>query len=186
MSSKERFICFYKSRITRPGSEELLDWLSNESNFFLDPASSKHHLAIPAGLCIHSINVFERLGWLCWKHHCTNPEFNYDNESVAICGLLHDLCKADTYQCSEHLNDQGLITFTYTKNDSFPFGHGEKSVYIINKFMKLTDEEALAIRYHMASWNEWEKNDAGRVFEKSTLAFLLHVADEWATFVDEV
>ncbi len=54
------------------------------------------------------------------------------------------------------------------------------------QFMKLTDEEAQAIRFHMGPWNCEEKQDAGKAFEKNPLAFFLHFADSAATFLDEV
>lgn len=189
---KDEFVQIYNTYIHRDGASELLDYLENSSNFFIDPASTKYHLCAPEELAHHSLNVYKRLKWLCsaeslWRYSneiTKHVEELRSSESITICGLLHDLCKADTYEIDSEKSTYDKIV--YKKNDTFPFGHGEKSVYIINKFMKLTDEEALAIRYHMASWNEWEKNDASRVFEKNTLAFLLHVADEWATFVDEV
>ena len=70
-------------------------------------------------------------------------------------------------------------------NEKFVFGHGEKSVYLITKYMELTDEEAQAIRFHMSSWVENDKAMAGKVFATNKLAWLLHVADEMATYWDE-
>ena len=172
----DEFITTYRTLIHRDGAEELLEYLCNSSNFFLDPASTKYHLCKRGGLIEHSLVVFHRLKWLC----AIDPlgSRSPDEESIAIVSLLHDLCKADTY--IEQSDG------TYKKHDKFPFGHGEKSVYLISKYMKLTDAEAIAIRYHMGSWNEWEKSDAGTVFQHFPLAFFLHVADEYATFVDEV
>ena len=74
----------------------------------------------------------------------------------------------------------------YSWDDPFPYGHGEKSVYLIQKYMQLTDEEALAVRYHMSTWQEKDsKSSIGKVFETNSLAFLLHIADEMATNFDE-
>ena len=73
----------------------------------------------------------------------------------------------------------------YTIREQFIFGHGEKSVYLINKFMDLTDEEAQAIRFHMGSFNETDKNNVGQVFAQSPLAFFLNMSDGAATFLDE-
>lgn len=212
MSYKEEFIEIFTKLIHRTGADKLLDWLIDHSNFFQDPASTKYHLDRPEGLVEHSINVYKRLKWLCEVESARNPKFRENcpsEETIAIVGLLHDLCKADTYKKSpknfknydvsavaaadswqvKHDSGGDFVWDTrmeYVKDDPFPFGHGEKSVYIINQYMKLTEQEAMAIRFHMASWNENEKNDAGRWFEKDTFAFLTHVADECATFVDEV
>lgn len=187
MSYKEEFIEIYTNNISRSGSQELLYFLENQSNFFNDPASTKYHLAKPGGLVEHSVHVYKRMHWLAtledlWSSIQDTEPHSLGDSSIAIVALLHDLCKADTYT---YLLRPDYDSNSYKKEDPFPFGHGEKSVYIINKFMQLTDAEALAIRYHMSSWNEGEGNTAGRVYEKNLLAFLLHVADEYATFVDE-
>lgn len=179
LESKEAFISVFKSNIKRPGAENLLRYME-ESGFFEDPASTKYHLATKGGLCKHSLNVYARLLLLSASENSNYPNFQMAKslslESVAIVALLHDLCKAGTY---------GKRDGKYYSADPFPYGHGEKSVYLIQKYMQLTDEEAMAIRYHMGSWNEGDKANAGKVFEKYPLAFLLHVADEFATFMDE-
>lgn len=210
LNADKLFISTYNQRIHREGSQELLNHLQKETTFFEDPASTKYHLDYPGGLVEHSMNVFYRLDWLCNHEpsfHC-NSNVHFDTESIAIVSLLHDLCKCGTYKkeyetCVNYnisstlddtetfIDNNGMSYFLdkkirYTKDDKFPFGHGEKSVYMITQYMKLTDEEALAIRYHMGSWNSEEMQDAGSVFRNNTLAFLLHVADEYSTFVDEV
>lgn len=73
----------------------------------------------------------------------------------------------------------------YIHDDKLPYGHGEKSVYIASGFMKLTREEAMAIRWHMGPWQDGEKQEAGRAFAMYPLALLTHVADMQATFIDE-
>lgn len=209
MNFKEQFINIYTSNIQREGAEDLLKYLES-SSFFEDPASTRYHLDRPEGLVEHSIDVYNRLHWLCAVESSHNSKFTKPTEeSIAIVGLLHDLCKANTY-VKEIKNFKNYDTdaianaydavvrqdshgeyiwdskIGYRKEDNFIYGHGEKSVYLISKFMKLTDEEAFAIRYHMASWNEHEKDDASRCFSRYEFAMLTHMADEFATFVDEV
>lgn len=129
-------------------------------------------------------------------------------ESIVIVGLLHDLCKIGCYRQEiknqktydpekvsgaqkwqiKHDSQGDFIWESvsgYKFDDPLPFGHGEKSVWIISKFMPLTDEEAFAIRYHMGPWVDGEKQDCGKAYEMYELAMLLHMADEFATFVDE-
>ena len=63
-----------------------------------------------------------------------------------------------------------------------PYGHGEKSVYIISGFMKLTREEAFAIRYHMGFAGTEDARNVGSAFELYPLAFALSTADMEATY----
>lgn len=137
MTGEEQFKELYRRYIHREGAEELLEWMERETDFFTAPASTKHHLAYPGGLVEHSVNVFRELRKVVIDNEPTM-------EAVAICALLHDLCKANTY-VREHHAGPGEV-YSYVKKDSFPMGHGEKSVYLIARFMKLEDEEALAIR----------------------------------------
>ena len=74
---------------------------------------------------------------------------------------------------------------TYEFADDLPYGHGEKSVYIITGFMKLTREEAFAIRYHMGFSGIEDKRSISEAFEMFPLAFALSVADMEATFFME-
>ncbi len=160
----------------RPGAAELLTYLIAQG--FLDaPASTKYHGSYKGGLAEHSLNVFERL---------MNSEASdeYDNQTLAIVALLHDVCKTDQYIRQE---TDGKETYAYNE-DAFPAGHGEKSVFIIQRFMNLTDAEILAIRWHMGAFDEAVKGgcrDINAAYEKSKLAVCLHIADMEATYIDE-
>lgn len=132
----------------------------------------------------------DRLEYLCHEETKFNKEFTMPSfESIAICGLLHDLCKVNLYKTEmrNRKNEQGRWEQypCYIHDDKLPYGHGEKSVYIASGFMKLTMEEAMAIRWHMGPWPDGEKQEAGRAFEMYPLALLTHVADMQATFIDE-
>jgi Predicted HD-superfamily hydrolase len=191
---KEKFLEIYRENITRPGSEEFLKWLES-TDFFEAPASTRFHLSCPGGLVEHSIHVYERLRKLYniekYGDLSTMTVFP-EAETVAICGLLHDICKANFYsvEMRNRKNDQGKweqYPF-YVVNDQLPYGHGEKSVYIISSFMKLSREEAMAIRWHMGfSDTEFKGGgfSVGNAFEKFPLAVLTHIADLQATYLDE-
>ena len=205
---KDLFIRRFRETITRPGAEDLLAWLE-KSDFFDAPASTRFHLARPGGLVEHSIHVYERLKQLCECEALNNDSFKEPPpETIAVVGLLHDLCKvgvyiqepknqktydpqkvaaASSYQVKhDQLGDFIWETVMgYRFEDSLPYGHGEKSVYIISGFMKLTREEAFAIRYHMGPWQDGEKQNAGRAFDLFPLALLTHMADMLATHMDE-
>lgn len=71
-------------------------------------------------------------------------------ETVAILGLLHDVCKVNVYheenKRRKHPDSGAWEDYKgYTYRGSLPLGHGEKSLFLIARFMPLTDEEALAI-----------------------------------------
>lgn len=185
---KERFIEIYKKNIHREGSEKLLDYLiSGGSDFFTAPASTKYHGSYEGGLLEHSLNVYDCLvNYLERTRTKEVYNMNYTDENIAIAALLHDLCKMNFYKTDfrNSKNEQGVWEKVpyYTIDDQLPYGHGEKSVYIITGFMRLTREEAFAIRYHMGFSGIEDKNTIGRVFEQFPLAFALSVADMEASY----
>ena len=193
MSEKDEFIRIYTENIHRDGADKLLEWLKN-SDFFTAPASAKYHSAHEGGLCEHSLNVYSRLNNLITssKVEIINPKGISISETVAICGLLHDICKVNLYVKENKSRKTGKMLpngkpewkdYTgYAVNDQVPYGHGEKSVYIISGFMHLTREEAFAIRFHMGDYADKNTPKAFRMFP---LALMLHIADLEATFIDE-
>ena len=193
---KDRFIEIYRDKITRAGADKLLNWIES-TDFFEAPASTRFHLARPGGLAEHSVHVYERLRELVGFEKEYSDKFclssTIDDETIAVCGLLHDICKANFYdvEMRNRKNAQGQweqYPF-YVVNDQLPYGHGEKSVYIASGFMKLTREEAMAIRWRMGAFDDSVKGGSyamGGAFEKFPLALLLHIADMQATYLDEV
>lgn len=110
-------------------------------------------------------------------------------ESIALCALFHDLCKVDIYKTEmrNKKNAQGQweqVPF-YTIEDAFPVGHGSKSVYIMNRYLKLTDIETAAIAYHMGFSYGDDARTVGNVFGRFPEAFALSIADMEATYFVE-
>lgn len=208
---RDRFIEIYKEHITRPGADNLLEWL-DRTDFFEAPASTLFHLSRPGGLVEHSINVYTRLRALYEAELTRGLEglismTAQNEETVAICGLLHDVCKVDVYRQEPknqktydpekvraaqkyQVKHDGMGDFIwetvigYKFDDYLPYGHGEKSVYIISGFMKLTREEAMAIRWHMGPDGDGWRT-VGEAFNRFPLAVLTHLADIQATYLDE-
>ncbi|ANU48490.1 hypothetical protein ADH76_10135 [Enterocloster clostridioformis] len=186
---KTRFRNAFTTYVHRDGAAELLDFL--ESNGFYEaPASTKHHGAFPGGLAAHSVNVFERLAWIAAEEAKKTETF--DVEQLAVVSLLHDICKMDAYKLADkwEIDENGkwqqIQRYTYTKK--FPIGHGEKSVILILRFMELTEEEMLAIRWHMGPYDFYAKGggyDLNNAFKQCKLAVMLHLADMMATHFDE-
>ena len=172
----------YFNYIKRPGAADLLQWM-DANGFFEAPASKRHHGAEPGGLAQHSINVCRRLIQMNAEEERRQQSLNYDLETLAICGLLHDLCKIDAYR---KVGFEGINEYQLTKN--FPAGHGEKSVILILQFMHLTQEEILAIRWHMGQYDFYARGggyDLDNAFHQCKLAVMLHLADMMATHFDE-
>jgi len=191
MDNKEKFIEIYKNNIKREGSEALLNYLLSEnSDFFTAPASTRFHLSCESGLLTHSLNVYECLSQYLKRPYAKEKfKLDYSDETIAIVSLLHDLCKINCYKQSFRnvKDDEGrwIKVPSYDFSDSLPYGHGEKSVYIITGFMKLTREEAFAIRYHMGFSGTEDIRNVSAAFEQFPLAFALATADMEATYYIE-
>lgn len=188
MSAKEEFIEIYRENIRREGADKLLEYLmSPSSDFFTAPASTRYHGAYEGGLVEHSLNVYECLcDYLARERVQELYGIEASEETVAIVSLLHDLCKMNFYKKSfRNVKDENGVwnkVPTYEIDDRLPYGHGEKSVYIVSGFMRLTREEAFAIRYHMGFSGNEESRDVGKAFEMFPLAFALSTADMEASY----
>ncbi len=189
LTDKDDFIKIYNEKITRDGADKLLEFLE-KSDFFTAPASTRYHGAYEGGLLRHSLNVYECLvEYLARERVREKYGLNVSEETAAIVALLHDICKVNFYTVSmrnaknEQTGQWEKVPY-YTINDRLPYGHGEKSVYMISGFMRLSREEAMAIRWHMGfSYGAVEeRNTIGRAFETYPLAFALSVADMEASY----
>lgn len=182
---KEEFIQIYKDNIKREGADKLLDYLC-QSDFFIAPASARYHSSYDGGLAQHSINVYHCLADYMNRPRVRNTyALDCSDETIAIVALLHDLCKIGCYKAGvRNVKENGVWKQvpTYNFEDPMPYGHGEKSVYIINGYMRLSREEAFAIRYHMGFSGNEDKGMVGKAFEMFPLAFALSTADMEATY----
>ena len=184
--SAERFLEIYTRFIHRPGAENLLRWLKS-TDFFTAPASTRFHGSYEGGLCEHSAHVWEEMVRLLRAY----PEVSASGETVAIITLLHDLCKIGCYKTElRNKKEDGVWRSVpyYTFNEDFCYGgHGSKSVFLAQSHMTLTPEEAVAINCHMGFSDRGPGDfSLGAAYEQYPLAWLLHVADESATYIREV
>ena len=189
MTDRERFIDLYKTHIHRDGADKLLEYLdSPASDFFTAPASTKFHNNVKGGLLQHSLNVYD-----CLVSYFASDRRkqllgleDVSDETLAVVALLHDLCKVNVYKEStrnqKDANGVWRQVPYYEFKDELPYGHGEKSVYIISGFMRLSREEAFAIRYHMGFSTEDDARNVGAAFEMFPLALALSIADTEATY----
>ena len=144
MTNRERFIDIYKTKIKREGADKLLAYLCSEgSDFFTAPASTRYHGNYEGGLLEHSLNVYDCLCDILSRPRVKEQYgIEYSEESIAIAALLHDVCKINFYNVSFRnvKNEMGKwesVPF-YTVEDNLPYGHGEKSVYIVSGYMVLS------------------------------------------------
>ena len=189
MTNKEKFIEIYNACIKREGADKFLDYLCEKTDFFSAPASTRFHGAYEGGLLEHSLNVYECLDdFVKRSNFCKKHGFSFSDESIAIVSLLHDVCKTNFYKTEmRNVKKNGVWESVpyYTIEDNLPYGHGEKSVYIISGFMKLTRDEAFAIRYHMGFSSTEDANQVGRALEMFPLAFAVCMADMEASYYIE-
>lgn len=187
---KERFIEIFTRCVTREGANELLSWLDS-ADFFIAPASTRYHGNVQGGLLSHSLNVYDCLISELRNH---GIDSQYTDETIAIVSLLHDICKVNFYKKGFRnvKNDETgrwERKEVYEIDEKFPCGdHADKSIIIIQNFMRLNAEEILAIRAHMGGWDNASRSGAcfvTKIFERSKLAVLLHIADMKATYIME-
>jgi hypothetical protein len=190
MTHRERFKELYFSLIKREGADKLYDYLTSTGDFLTAPASTRFHLSYEGGLLEHSLNVYDCLNDYLERSRVKELYgMEYSPETIAIVSLLHDVCKVGCYKKGsrnvKNANGVWESVPTYEFEDKLPYGHGEKSVYIISGYMKLTREEAFAIRYHMGFSGTDDVRNVSTAFEMFPLAYALSVADSEATFFIE-
>lgn len=179
MTNREKYISIL-SQV--PNADGMVEWLT-KTDFFTAPASTKFHGAYEQGLVEHSLNVLTELK--------TSKNANrFSEESIIKVALLHDICKANFYVVdyrNAKIDGKWEQVPFYTVKDDFPYGHGEKSVLLASRFIDLTDEEMMAIRWHMGAFDEAVKGgfNLSQVYEKYPLALELHIADLRASYLVE-
>lgn len=189
---KDFYIQLLKS-VRRPGVDALVDYLE-KSDFFEAPASTIYHGSYAGGLVEHSLNVYTMLQWYVANLQDSDFELpKISEESVIIVALLHDLCKVNCYhESTRNVKNEQTGKWEkvpcYKREPLLPMGHGGKSVFIIQQFIKLTPEEAQAIYWHMGAYDTSPYNtlnELGKSYEMNLLAFLLNQADMMATYIAE-
>ena len=196
--NKKEFIALLRST-NKQGIDDLISWLEHKSDFFTAPSSTKFHGNYAGGLCQHSLNVY----YAAKKLFTVYKELSLDKtgvdqikeEEIIISALLHDICKTNFYKPTEKWykdkanNWQSYIG--YEIEDKFPMGHGEKSVFMVQQFIRLTGNEALAIRWHMGNSDPgmyispYTKNALNDAFNKVPLCAIIAQSDQLASWAME-
>lgn len=190
LTPKDEFLEIFYDNVDRDGADKLIEWLER-TDFFTAPASSNRHNAHRGGLCEHSLNVYKRFLKLLEGEYGENWTDRLSLESATIIALFHDLCKVNTYKedmRNVKVDGNWVQKPYYRYEDSLPYGHGEKSVYILSGFIKLDRVEAMAINWHMGEYDARVKGGSYAIsdaFYRYPICFLFHLADLMATFLDE-
>lgn len=176
-------------QVNREGMDQLISFL-RRSDFYHAPASSRYHNSKEGGLCEHSLNVFEILkSKSLIEGNRFNVGWHKDYETIILVALLHDICKTNYYTTEmRNVKKDGAWVQVpyYTVNDTIPYGHGEKSVMMIEQFIKLEPFERYAIRWHMGFTEPKELwGTLGQAMRKCPLVLALHEADLEATYLME-
>lgn len=185
---KEMILDLLKST-EREGIDKLADYLTESTDFFTAPASTKFHNNFRGGLAQHCLNVYEN-----FKSLLEIKGVEMQEDSIIICALLHDLCKCNTYvvETRNRKNDQGqwekYNIWATNKDVEIPLPHASRSIAIIRKFIKLSIKEELTIFYHMGPYGgeDFEyKNMMKAANEKYPQTVLFYVADTISSYLDE-
>ena len=183
-NNKNEIIALLKST-NREGIDNLINYLE-KSSFFDDPASitgygnKTFHGSFEGGLALHSLSVYKEL-----KKYKDLGLFEANDDSIIICALLHDIYKTGTYQIElKNVKENGVWksveVYTPVAKEDFVYGHGEKSVDMVRDFIKLSNIEKMAIRFHMGAYegeSAWKYVE--NAFKTNPLIFFIHVADEY-------
>jgi len=174
--------------IRRDGIDELVKYLEEKTDYFTAPASTKFHSNFEGGLAEHSNNVVE-----LFKEKNERFSLGLSDESIYIAGYAHDLCKCNIYHKGlklkkDPVTNKWIAYETYVTEDLVPLGHGEKSLAIIQQFIKLSLEESLMIRWHMGAYvgkDDLPNFRKATELYKSVSAFY-HADDEASAFLERI
>ncbi len=181
---RERFNAVVLENI-QSGAKLFLTFLAG-TDFYDAPASSNYHLDKIGGLALHSLNVWKAMDRL-------QAAYKISKKSAALVALFHDVCKINFYKKElkwRKPNEKWIQEEAWTIDDSFPYGHGEKSVAILQDHFSLTQEEKLAIRWHMG-WSDpgvqfyFHSNSFRKAMEEPLVKALILADMEAAFFLDE-
>ena len=188
------------SNVKREGMPALMAFIK-KSDFYTAPASTRYHSCHEGGLLEHSLNVYD-----CLMAKLENPTWaealsQVEPESIVIAALLHDLCKCYYYavemknkkvysETGSKVDNGGRYDWQlvpgYTTDDKIPYGHGEKSVMMIEEYIRLKPVERYAIRWHMGFTEPKESwNTLGLAMKKHPLILAIHEADVESTYLLE-
>lgn len=192
--NREEYLSLIDSITREFDKEKFIDWLDNKSDFFVAPASTKYHCSYEGGLCEHSLNVYHMLKRLIDDAKAVKPDFpDYDEDTIIIVALLHDLSKANFYEKywrnvkNQETGKWEQVMDYKVREDRFIYGsHEQTAEFMASAFFPLTIEERVCILNHMGGKSfDSTQADLSVIYGKYPLACLLYTADLLSTFCAE-
>jgi HD superfamily phosphohydrolase YqeK len=186
LTMKKKFIALVKST-NRSGIDKLLEELEKRKewglNFWNQPASTKFHGSEVGGLLRHSLNVWNQLRIL--KEN-SGDKCNIKEDSLIIVALFHDLCKWNSYTFSITPKTKEIGAQTFKWDNHIPLGHGDMSVIILQKYITLSNEEAMMIRWHMGPFDKTYFENQSNIDQYCPQARYVFLADYWASGLEGI
>ena len=163
--------------------DSFINMLEKDSSWLTSPASTRFHLNKESGLLEHSVGVAET--FLKFREALA-PQIS--EESCVIVGLLHDVGKIGMPGKPRYLKNDNeweikKRNMTYKVNpEEVYLGLAARSLYLIAKYIPLSDSEAQAILYHDGQYVEANRESA---HHETPLTLLAHFADLWTAHILE-
>ncbi len=184
MTILDRYEALKKKVVKRKKEfDAFINMLEKDSSWLTSPASTKYHLNKEGGLLEHSVGVTETL--LKFREALA-PQIS--EESCVIVGLLHDVGKIGMPGKPRYLKNDNQweiekrgITYKINPEEVY-MNLAARSLYLVAKYLPLSDSEAQAILYHDGQYVEGNKEVA---HHEMPLTLLAHFADLWTASVYE-
>lgn len=197
IDNKVKFLELLDSITIEGADKEGLKQFLETSDFFTAPASTKYHNSFEGGLCAHSLNVYANL---CKLANNFAPG-KYHEDTLKVTALFHDISKANYYESyfrnvnTGEKDTKGRDIWDKVKeyklrdkqNRMLAKDHEVNSYLILEKYIPLSDEEAIAIMNHHGGWglDTMRAGEVSAIYEEYTLAVLLHLADMVSVYISE-
>jgi len=184
MDIKNRYEVLKKKVVKREAEFNVfIAMLEKETSWLTSPASTRFHLNKEGGLLEHSVGVAETLLKL---RELLAPQIS--EESCVIVGLLHDVGKIGMPGKPRYLKndnqweiDKRGMTYKINPEETY-MGLAARSLYLIAKYIPLSDSEAQAILYHDGQYVDANKEVA---HHETPMTLLVQFADLWTASVYE-
>lgn len=184
----------------------LVDHSLNVYHNMMSIAKSKHLLAIHETVCVNAEDVaHDNTIQPIFEDRIIEGEI--EPESIAIVSLLHDMSKMNYYkldyrnkkvycETGSKKDENGRFDWvsvpgyvTAPQEERFLYGsHEETSEFMVRQFVPLTYQESTAILHHHFALSFDSIKDVGvvgNIYNRYSIATLLHVADTLAAYIDE-
>ena len=168
--------------VNRDGMDDLIGCME-DGGFFKAPCSGQYHLTKEGGLAEHSLNVFQTMLMVRDSLGADIPD-----ESIIICGILHDLGKMGDYDKPNYVENilkSGKVSESkpYITNPELAYvPHEVRSIAIAQRYIRLTEDEEFAILYHNGLYTPLGNSYKGK---ERPMSLMLHFADMWCSRVLE-